>query len=89
MNITAEFHECLTAAEGDLAPNESVLQFRLGAPIMNRADYTTRFKAYVGTLDPSNTSASNERTFIVTKSSNSGLVTLDKVTPVNSVPDVW
>ncbi len=87
--ITAEFHECLAAAEADLGDNESVLQFRLGAPIMGRADYITRYKAYVGTLDPSNTTASNKRTFLVTKSSNTGVVALDKQTPMDSVPDVW
>jgi hypothetical protein len=89
MSILQQFHECLTAAENSLAANESIVQFRLGQPEMGRADYFMRFKVYVGALDASNSSVAAKRCFIVTKSSNTGVVAIDGATQCDSIPDVW
>ncbi len=89
MSISEEFHECLTAAENSLAANESIVQFRLAQPQMGRPDYLMRFKALVGILDPSDSSLSSKRCFIVAKSSNTGVVEIDTTTPCDSIPDVW
>jgi hypothetical protein len=89
MSILQEFHECLTAAESSLSANESIVQFRLGTPEMSRADYFMRFKVYVGVLDASSSFLTTKRCFIVTKSSNTGVVAIDTTTQCDSIPDVW
>jgi hypothetical protein len=55
---------------------------------MSRADYFMRFKVHVGVLDPSNSSISAERCFIVSKSSNTGVVAVDTTTNCDSIPDI-
>jgi hypothetical protein len=89
MSISAQFHECLNAAENSLAASESLVQFRLAQPQMSKADYLMRFKAYVAVLDVSSSVPSAERCFVVTKSSNTGVVAIDNTTLCNTIPDLW
>jgi hypothetical protein len=89
MPNTAEFNKCLTAAQNALSANESLVQFRLGDPIMGRPDYITRYKAYVGVLDPSNTSVTSKRIFLITLSSNTQQVGVDTTTDPSTVTDIW
>ncbi len=56
---------------------------------MSRADYIMRFKAFIAVLDPSSTSTDSKRCFLVTKSSNTGAIAIDKTTDCNSISDVW
>jgi hypothetical protein len=89
MGISAEFHECLTIAENSLAANESIVQFRLAVPDASRADYFMRFKAYVGVLDPSNSSITAKRCFVIKRSSNTGAIVVDTTVQCDSLTDVW
>jgi hypothetical protein len=88
MGIVQQFTECLNAAEQELQPDESIIQFRLAQPLMNRADYIMRFKAVVAVLDASESSVVRSRCFIVNKSSNSGQVSIDNSTACESISDV-
>jgi hypothetical protein len=88
MTIVQQFNECLSAAEGALQSNESIIEFRLAAPSMSSADYIMRFKAVAALLDPSESVVQRKRCFIVNKSSNSGAVTIDNQTACDSIPDV-
>lgn len=89
MTIRQQVRECLAAAEQDLSPDESIVQFRLADPQMSRADYIMRFKAFVAVLNPSSTASESKRCFLVTKSSNTGAIAIDKITDCNSISDVW
>jgi len=84
MTFSEDFLACLAAAQNTLAANESIVQFRLGAPQMGRPDYFMRFKAYVGVLDPSSSSVTGKRNFLVTKSSNTGTIAIDTATPFDA-----
>jgi hypothetical protein len=90
MNIVQIFNDCLAFAIQQLQLNESIVQFKLAQPLaVGSADYLTRFKACVGVVDGAAASVSNERCFVVTKSSNFGTIAIDTTTACDSIPDVW
>jgi hypothetical protein len=80
--------KCVAAVTPSMAANERVMRIRLGQPRSSRADFLTRYKIDIATLDGSGTEASKWRCVVVNISSNTGVATIEATIPCDAVPDL-
>ena len=87
MSVDQNVRKCAEIVEAELQEGERILSIVLGTPVMSRADYITRFRVNVGKGNPSWTSITESRCFVIGISSNTGKALLDPAR-CDDVPDL-
>jgi hypothetical protein len=86
--MSGTIEKAITTVVLSLGAREEIMRIRLGQGRGSRADYYTRYKFDLATLDGSGTQASNWRCVVVNVSSNTGAATIDGAFACKDVPDL-